>query len=104
MIPIFPVVTITSEIPDRANRYREFHFKNEERKDSFVRTLYAHRLSIGFSATEENLTPTRDLLIELDTDPIEYALKVKAWAKDTLDHYYAEHLTEDELAYVRRLA
>lgn len=104
MVTIFPVITITSELPDTAGKYKEFHFRNEERKDSFVRTLYAHRYGINFSVTTENKKPTRELLIELENDPIEYALKSLTWAKNVMDNHYANHLTEEEMAYVKKFA
>ena len=89
---------------DENGKYKEFHFRNEERKDSFIRTLYAHRYAVGFSVTEQNVKPTRELLIELEEDPIEYALKSLTWAKGVIDLYNRNHLTESEMAYIRKLA
>ena len=105
MIPILDVITITSGIEDEDGTYKEFHFRNEERKDLFVKTLYSHRTSdVDFSVEEQSLQPTRELLMELDKDPIKYAAESVMWAKNAISRYYDNHLTEEELAYVRKLA
>ena len=98
------VITITSDMPDTDGAYREFHFRNETRKDSFIRTVYAHRYPIEFSVDERNIKPTRDLLIELEEDPIEYAIKMIPWAKRTWENHTSNHLTDAELQYVRSMA
>lgn len=105
MVPIIPVITIIAEIPDREGKYRNFHFRNEDRKERFIRTLYSHRLSdIEFSVIEETVIPTRELLIELDKDPIQYAVSEVSWAKDTLNLYREKHLTDEEMMYIKSVA
>ena len=99
---MIPVTTITAEIPDVNGKYRTFHFRNEKKKDTFIRTLYSHRLSdIEFSVLIEEIQPTRDLLMELDKDPIVYACDSIGWARETLSLYNKMHLTDDELAYIK---
>ena len=102
---MFEVITVKSGLPDESGDYKEFHFRNEEKKERFIQTLYSHRLSdIGFTSESEWKEPSRDLLIEMDKDPIEYAKDNVFWAKNTIRNYMMSHLTGAELAYLHKMA
>ena len=101
---MFPVCTITSSYVDSNGRYKEFHFRNESRKDLFLKTLYAIGLNIPFSEETLMTVPTKELLIELEKDPEDYARESISWADDAYRCYRNSHLTEAEWAYIHSVS
>ena len=95
---------VTSQLPDKNGIFKTFHFRNHDRKERFIRTILAHRYPVEFSEKEEEIKPTRELLMELEDDPIQYAVSETKWAKEVTEEYRNNHLTDEEIAYILRVA
>ena len=76
-----------------------FSFCSKERRDLFEKTLLSHRVDVKFVKEKVSIAPTRQLLIELDKDPIKYAV-----SSVSLFNKPSDKLTEEEVAYILKVA
>ena len=98
------VITITAQTPDSSGVKRQFHFNSSYKADRFIQTIRSHRIDMEFIETPDEIKPTKELLMEIDKDPIKYAVESVAWAKEVTREESLSHLTDAEMQYIRQMA